>query len=117
MGAANSILYLLIKGCEIMEMFMVFHPDTLFLAAVGPRPSIKSVYDCRLSGVKCLRIESRENLFSEFPTRSDTYRAEESALAWWLERRTPDRETRVRSSIGSVCCFLEQETFTPQKYW
>ena len=31
------------------------------------------------------------------------------------ERRTPDRETRVRSSAGSVCCFLEQETFTPQK--
>ena len=27
------------------------------------------------------------------------------------------RETRVRSSAGSVCCFLEQETFTPQKYW
>ena len=26
------------------------------------------------------------------------------------------RETRVRSSAGSVCCFLEQETFTPQKY-
>ena len=26
-----------------------------------------------------------------------------------------DRETRVRSSAGSVCCFLEQETFTPQK--
>ena len=19
--------------------------------------------------------------------------------------------------VGSVCCFLEQETFTPQKYW
>ena len=33
----------------------------------------------------------------------------------WLERRTPDRETRVRSSAGSVCCLLEQETFTPQK--
>ena len=32
-----------------------------------------------------------------------------------LERRTPDQETRVRSSAGSVCCFLEQETFTPQK--
>ena len=31
------------------------------------------------------------------------------------ERRTPDRETRVRSSAGVVCCFLEQETFTPQK--
>ena len=27
----------------------------------------------------------------------------------------PDRETRVRFSAGSVCCFLEQETFTPQK--
>ena len=40
-----------------------------------------------------------------------------SALAYWLERRTPDRETRVRSSAGSVCCFLEQETFTIQKYW
>ena len=39
------------------------------------------------------------------------------ALAKWLERRNPDRETRVRSSAGSVCCFLEQETFTPQKYW
>ena len=39
------------------------------------------------------------------------------ALALWLERWTPDRETRVRSSAGSVCCFLEQETFTPQKYW
>ena len=37
------------------------------------------------------------------------------ALALWLERRTPDRETRVRSSAGSVCCFLKQETFTPQK--
>ena len=23
--------------------------------------------------------------------------------------------SRVRSSAGSVCCFLEQETFTPQK--
>ena len=42
---------------------------------------------------------------------------EGNALASWLERRTPDRETRVRSSAGSVCCFLEQETFTPQKYW
>ena len=31
-----------------------------------------------------------------------------------VERRTLDRETRVRSSAGSVCCFLEQETFTPQ---
>ena len=40
-----------------------------------------------------------------------------SALALWLERRTPDRETRVRSSASSVCCFLEQDTFTPQKYW
>ena len=38
-----------------------------------------------------------------------------AALAYWLERRTPDRETRVRSSAGSVCCFLEQETLTPQK--
>ena len=26
-------------------------------------------------------------------------------------------ETRVRSLAESVCCFLEQETFTPQKYW
>ena len=34
-----------------------------------------------------------------------------------LARLTPNRETRVRSSAGSVCCFLEQETFTPQKYW
>ena len=41
----------------------------------------------------------------------------ESALAYWLERRTPNRETWVRSSAGSVCCFLEQETFTPQKNW
>ena len=32
-----------------------------------------------------------------------------------VRRRTPDRDTRVRSSAGSVCCFLEQETFTPQK--
>ena len=39
------------------------------------------------------------------------------ALALWLERWTPDQETRVRSSAGSVCCFLEQETFTSQKYW
>ena len=31
--------------------------------------------------------------------------------------RTPDRETQVRSSAGSVCCFLEQEKFTPQNYW
>ena len=36
-------------------------------------------------------------------------------LTLMLERRTPDREPRVRSSAGSVCCFLEQETFTPQK--
>ena len=49
---------------------------------------------------------------------ADTYMYfEGGALAYWLERRTPDRETRVRSSAGSVCCFLEQETFTPQKYW
>ena len=27
------------------------------------------------------------------------------ALALWLERRIPDRETRVRSSAGSVCLF------------
>ena len=26
-----------------------------------------------------------------------------------------NRGTQVRSSAGSVCCFLEQETFTPQK--
>ena len=31
------------------------------------------------------------------------------------ERLSPDRETRVRSSAGWVCRFLEQETFTPQK--
>ena len=35
--------------------------------------------------------------------------------AHWPSGRTPDRETRVRSSAGSVCCFLEQETFTPPK--
>ena len=32
----------------------------------------------------------------------------------WLERQTPDRETRVRSSAGSVCCFLEQEIYSPK---
>ena len=26
-------------------------------------------------------------------------------------------QKRNRSSAGSVCCFLEQVTFTPQKYW
>ena len=30
---------------------------------------------------------------------------------------TPNWETRVRSLAGSVCCFFEQEIFTPQKYW
>ena len=24
---------------------------------------------------------------------------------------------KKEDSAGSVCCFLEQETFTPQKYW
>ena len=38
-------------------------------------------------------------------------------LVMRIDRRTPDRETRVGSSAGSVSCFLEQETFTPQKYW
>ena len=35
----------------------------------------------------------------------------------YISHRHPNRETRVGSSAGSVCCFLEQETFTPHKYW
>ena len=32
-----------------------------------------------------------------------------------VERRTPERELGVRSSLGSPCCILEQDTFTSQK--
>ena len=32
-----------------------------------------------------------------------------------VERRTPERDSGVRSSLGSPCCFLEQDTFTSQK--
>ena len=31
------------------------------------------------------------------------------AVAWWLKPRTPDP--------GLLCCVLEQDIFTPQKYW
>ena len=34
-----------------------------------------------------------------------------------VERRTPDREVGVRSSLKLPCCILEQDTFTSQKYW
>ena len=34
-----------------------------------------------------------------------------------LKRRTPEREVRVRSSLRSLCCVLEQDTFTSKKYW
>ena len=59
-----------------------------------------------------LRLE-----ISDLESRSYYICSEGSAMALLLEPWTPDRETRVRSSAGSVCCFLEQETFTPQKYW
>ena len=32
-----------------------------------------------------------------------------------VQRRTPDREVGVGSSLGSPCCILEQDTFTSQK--
>ena len=32
-----------------------------------------------------------------------------------VERRTPEREVGVRSSLRSLCCVLEQDTFTFQK--
>ena len=32
-----------------------------------------------------------------------------------VERRTPEREVGVRSSLRSPCCILEQDTFTSQK--
>ena len=35
----------------------------------------------------------------------------------WGNLDTAQEIIRVRFSAGSVCCFLEQETFTPQKYW
>ena len=34
-----------------------------------------------------------------------------------VERRTPEREVGVRSSLRSPGCVLEQDTFTSQKYW
>ena len=38
------------------------------------------------------------------------------AVAWWLTPRTPDPEVGVRAPLGSPCCVLEQDIFTPQKY-
>ena len=32
-----------------------------------------------------------------------------------VERPTPEREVGVRSSLRSLCCVLEQDTFTSQK--
>ena len=32
-----------------------------------------------------------------------------------VERRTPEPEVGVRSSLRSPCCILEQDTFTFQK--
>ena len=32
-----------------------------------------------------------------------------------VERRTPEREVGVRSSLGSPCCVLKPDTFTSQK--
>ena len=32
-----------------------------------------------------------------------------------VERRTPEREVGVRSSLGLPCCILEQDAFTSQK--
>ena len=41
-----------------------------------------------------------------------------SAVAWWLLRRTPDLEVGGSSPTRvKPCCVLEQDTFTPQKYW
>ena len=33
------------------------------------------------------------------------------------ERRTPERDVGVRSSLRSPCCVLEQDTLPPKKYW
>ena len=35
----------------------------------------------------------------------------------FLQNKKKEKKNLVRFSAGSVCCFLEQETFTPQKYW
>ena len=32
-----------------------------------------------------------------------------------VEHRTPEQEVGVRSSLRSLCCVLEQDTFTSQK--
>ena len=34
-----------------------------------------------------------------------------------VERRTPERDVGVRSSLRSPCCILEQDTITSQKEW
>ena len=65
---------------------------------------------------------SRKSLVQELKqlkncsSRTLSVQGERTGLMVRLERWTPNRETWVRTSAGSVCCFLEQETFTPQKY-
>ena len=36
------------------------------------------------------------------------------AVALWFARWTPDREVRVLSLAGSLCCVLEQDTLLSQ---
>ena len=38
---------------------------------------------------------------------------------YFLPAQSPNTDTGTSPipTTGSVCCFLEQETFTPQKYW
>ena len=43
---------------------------------------------------------------------------EGSAVALWLMTRAPDREVGGLSPTrAKPCCVLEQDTFTPRKYW
>ena len=37
------------------------------------------------------------------------------AVAWWLTPRTPRPEVGVRALLGSPCCVLEKDIFTPPK--
>ena len=48
-------------------------------------------------------------------TMQVTWRRRGGAVTWLLTPQTPDPEVGVRALLGSPCCVLNQDIFTPQK--
>ena len=57
-------------------------------------------------------VRSSEKRNGPYPGSDGSEKGAGPASISFIKRRN------IKScSAGSVCCFLEQETFTPQKYW